>query len=134
MGRHKLTLGWRWLALVTVYDLVDLDRATADGLARGFVKVLNAPGKDCVLGGTIVGAHAPELLSECVLARKPGIALKKLLGTMLIYPTLREDDKYVAANSKRAHAPQRLLWCAAGLRCRKGRLLMDPYQRQRSVR
>ena len=94
---------------VTVYQLADLDRAIADGEAQGFVKVLTVPGKDRILGVTIVGEHAGDLLAEFVLAMKHGIGLNKILGTIHTYPTLAEANKYVAGNWKRAHAPQRLL-------------------------
>ncbi|MDQ3286731.1 MAG: FAD-dependent oxidoreductase [Pseudomonadota bacterium] len=94
---------------VTRYGLDDLDRAIADSHDRGFVKVLTQPGKDRILGATIVGAHASDLLAEFVLAMKHGLGLNKLLGTIHIYPTMSEANKYVAGNWKRAHAPERLL-------------------------
>ncbi|MBW6495403.1 MAG: FAD-dependent oxidoreductase, partial [Burkholderiaceae bacterium] len=94
---------------VTTYGIDDLDRAIADGEAHGFVKVLTVPGKDRILGVTIVGEHAGDLLSEWVLAMKHGIGLNKILGTIHIYPTLAEANKYAAGNWKRAHAPQTLL-------------------------
>lgn len=94
---------------VTRYGLDDLDRAIADGSAHGFVKVLTVPGKDRILGVTIVGEHAGELLAEYVLAMKHGLGLNKILGTIHAYPTLAEANKYAAGAWKRAHAPQRLL-------------------------
>ena len=94
---------------VTTYALDDLDRAIADGEAHGFVKVLTVPGQDRILGATIVGEHAGDLLAEFVLAMKHGIGLNKILGTIHTYPTMAEANKYVAGNWKRAHAPQRLL-------------------------
>jgi len=94
---------------VTVYDIADLDRAIADSAAHGFVKVLTPPGRDRILGVTIVGAHAAELIAEYVLAMKHGIGLNKILGTIHIYPTMAEANKYAAGQWKRAHAPQRLL-------------------------
>ena len=94
---------------VTTYALDDLDRAIADGEAHGFVKVLTVPGKDRILGATIVGEHAGDLLAEFVLAMKHGIGLNKILGTIHTYPTMAEANKAVAGNWKRAHAPQRLL-------------------------
>ena len=94
---------------VTTYALDGLDRALADGEAHGFVKVLTVPGKDRILGATIVGEHAGDLLAEFVLAMKHGIGLNKILGTIHTYPTMAEANKYVAGNWKRAHAPQRLL-------------------------
>ena len=94
---------------VTTYGIDDLDRAIADGEAHGFVKVLTVPGRDRILGATIVGEHAGDLLAEFVLAMKHGIGLNKLLGTIHIYPTLAEANKYVAGNWKRAHAPAGLL-------------------------
>jgi pyruvate/2-oxoglutarate dehydrogenase complex dihydrolipoamide dehydrogenase (E3) component len=94
---------------VTRYELEELDRAIADSATRGFVKVLTEPGKDRVLGVTIVGAHAADLLAEYVLAMKHKIGLNKILGTIHTYPTMSEANKYVAGDWKRAHAPQRLL-------------------------
>ena len=98
---------------VTRYDMDDLDRAIADGTAHGFVKVLTVPGKDKILGVTIVGEHAGDLLAEYVLAMKYGLGLNKILGTIHTYPTLSEANKYAAGQWKRAHAPHRLLgWLA----------------------
>ena len=94
---------------VSVYHLDDLDRAIADGEAHGFIKVLTVPGKDRILGVTIVGEHAGDLIAEYVLAMKQGIGLNKILGTIHIYPTLAEANKYVAGVWKKAHAPQQLL-------------------------
>jgi len=94
---------------VTTYGIDDLDRAIADGSAHGLVKVLTVPGKDKVLGATIAGEHAGDLVTEFVSAMKHGIGLNKILGTIHIYPTLAEANKYVAGNWKRAHAPQNLL-------------------------
>jgi pyruvate/2-oxoglutarate dehydrogenase complex dihydrolipoamide dehydrogenase (E3) component/uncharacterized membrane protein YdjX (TVP38/TMEM64 family) len=94
---------------VTQYNIDDLDRAIADSEAHGFVKVLTVPGKDKILGVTIVGAHAADLLAEYVLAMKHGLGLNKILGTIHTYPTMAEANKYAAGEWKRAHAPQRLL-------------------------
>ena len=90
---------------VTVYGIDDLDRAIADGEAHGFVKVITAPGKDRILGATLVGEHAGDLITEFVTAMKNGIGLNRILGTIHVYPTLAEANKYVAGNWKRAHAP-----------------------------
>jgi pyruvate/2-oxoglutarate dehydrogenase complex dihydrolipoamide dehydrogenase (E3) component/uncharacterized membrane protein YdjX (TVP38/TMEM64 family) len=98
---------------VTTYGIDDLDRAIADGTAHGFVKVLTVPGKDRILGATIVGEHAGDLLAEYVLAMKHGLGLNKILGTIHTYPTLAEANKYAAGEWKRAHAPKKLLqWVA----------------------
>ena len=98
---------------VTRYGIDDLDRAITDGTAHGFVKVLTVPGKDKILGVTIVGEHAGDLLAEFVLAMKHGLGLNKILGTIHTYPTLSEANKYAAGEWKRAHAPQRVLgWLA----------------------
>ncbi|MCM3565133.1 FAD-dependent oxidoreductase [Hydrogenophaga intermedia] len=94
---------------ITRFDIGELDRAIADSEASGFVKVLTEPGKDRILGVTIVGAHAGELLAEYVLAMKHGLGLNKVLGTIHTYPTLAEANKYAAGTWKRAHAPQGLL-------------------------
>ena len=94
---------------VTKYGIDDLDRAIADSEAHGFVKVLTVPGKDRILGVTIVGTHAGDLLAEYVLAMKHGLGLNKMLGTIHTYPTLSEANKYAAGEWKRAHQPHRLL-------------------------
>ena len=94
---------------VTRYGIDDLDRAIADGEADGFVKVLTPPGQDRILGVTIVGQHAAELLAEYVLAMKHGLGLNKILGTIHTYPTWSEANKYAAGAWRRAHQPQRLL-------------------------
>jgi pyruvate/2-oxoglutarate dehydrogenase complex dihydrolipoamide dehydrogenase (E3) component/uncharacterized membrane protein YdjX (TVP38/TMEM64 family) len=94
---------------VTRYRLDDLDRAIADGTTEGFVKVLTAPGKDRILGVTIAGAHAADLLAEYVLAMKAGVGLNRILGTIHTYPTMAEANKYAAGEWKRAHQPERLL-------------------------
>ncbi len=94
---------------VTTYGIDDLDRAIADSVAHGFIKVLTVPGKDKILGVTLVGEHAGDLIAEYVLAMKQGIGLNKILGTIHIYPTLAEANKFVAGNWKRAHAPEKLL-------------------------
>ncbi|MCK9621836.1 MAG: FAD-dependent oxidoreductase [Methylobacter sp.] len=98
---------------VSTYHLDDLDRAIADGVAHGFVKILTPPGRDRILGVTIVGEQAGELIAEFVLAMKHNIGLNKLLGTIHIYPTLSEANKYVAGIWKRNHVPKGLLWCVA---------------------
>jgi pyruvate/2-oxoglutarate dehydrogenase complex dihydrolipoamide dehydrogenase (E3) component/uncharacterized membrane protein YdjX (TVP38/TMEM64 family) len=98
---------------VTKFELADLDRALTDGQTTGFVKVLTVPGKDRILGVTIVGQHAGDLLAEYVLAMKHGLGLSQILGTIHTYPTLSEANKYAAGAWKRAHAPERLLqWVA----------------------
>jgi hypothetical protein len=91
---------------VTVYGIDDLDRAIADGEAHGFVKVLTAPGTDRILGVTIVGEHAGDLLAEYVLAMKHGLGLNKILGTIHTYPTLAEANKYAAGAWKRSTVTQ----------------------------
>ena len=116
---------------VTTYGIDDLDRAIADEEAHGVVKVLTAPGKDRILGVTIAGEHAGDLIIEYIAAMRHGIGLNKILGTIHIYPTLAEANKYAAGAWKKAHAPERLLrgverfhaWMrGAGARRRQGRV------------
>lgn len=94
---------------VVKYGIDDLDRAIADSEAHGFVKVLTVPGKDKILGVTIVGVHAGDLLAEYVLAMKHGLGMNKILGTIHTYPTLSEANKYAAGEWKRAHQPHKVL-------------------------
>ena len=94
---------------ISRYGIDDLDRAIADEEAEGFVKVLTVPGKDQILGVTIVGSHSGELLAEFVLAMKYRLGLNKILGTIHAYPTLAEANKYAAGVWKKAHAPQGVL-------------------------
>lgn len=94
---------------VTLFDFDDLDRAIADEAVQGFIKVLTVPGKDKILGVTIVGKHGGDLLAECVLAMKHGLGLNKILGTIHTYPTLSEVNKYAAGAWKKNHVPKRIL-------------------------
>jgi len=108
---------------VTRYGIDDLDRAITDGAAHGFVKVLTVPGKDRILGVTLVGEHASELLAEFVLAMSKGLGLNKILGTIHAYPTWAEANKYAAGEWKRAHTPQQLLaWVEKYHDLRRGRV------------
>jgi pyruvate/2-oxoglutarate dehydrogenase complex dihydrolipoamide dehydrogenase (E3) component/uncharacterized membrane protein YdjX (TVP38/TMEM64 family) len=91
------------------YDLGHLDRAVAESANTGFVKILVQPGRDKILGVTIVAASAGELLAEFVLAMKHGLGLNKILGTIHSYPTMAEANKYAAGEWKKAHKPERLL-------------------------
>ncbi|MDQ7016676.1 MAG: FAD-dependent oxidoreductase [Gammaproteobacteria bacterium] len=94
---------------VTRYELDDLDRAIADSETAGFVKILTPPNSDKILGVTIVGTHAGELISEYILAMKHNLGLNKILGTIHIYPTLSEANKYAAGIWKKNHAPEKVL-------------------------
>ena len=106
---------------VTRYDIDDLDRAIAESETRGFVKVLTVPGKDTILGVTIVAAHAGELLAEYVLAMKQKIGLNKILGTIHSYPTMAEANKYAAGEWKKANKPEKLIgWVGRYFDWRRG--------------
>jgi pyruvate/2-oxoglutarate dehydrogenase complex dihydrolipoamide dehydrogenase (E3) component len=98
---------------VTIYGIENLDRAIADSENHGFVKVLTPPKSDKILGVTIVGPHASDIIAEYVFAMKNGLGLSKVLGTIHIYPTLAEANKYAAGEWKKAHAPESILkWVA----------------------
>lgn len=94
---------------LTRYNIDDLDRAIADSEDHGFIKVLTKPGKDKILGVTIVGAHAGDILAEYVLAVRHGLGLNKILSTVHTYPTMSEANKYAAGEWKKAHAPKKVL-------------------------
>ena len=94
---------------LTVYDLADLDRAIAERQATGFVRVLTVPGKDRILGVTIVGRGAGEWLAEFTLAMREGLGLGRILRTIHPYPTWSEANKYAAGVWRKAHAPERVL-------------------------
>lgn len=94
---------------VSRYGIDDLDRAITEDEDHGFIKVLTEPGKDRILGVTIVGPHAGDTIAEYVTAMKYGLGLNKILGTIHIYPTFSESNKYVAGAWKKAHAPQSVL-------------------------
>lgn len=94
---------------VSRYGLDDLDRAIAEGAEQGFVKVLTVPGSDKILGVTIVGHHAGDIIAEFVAAMKHGFGLDKILGTIHIYPTFAEANKFAAGVWRRQNAPQRAL-------------------------
>ena len=94
---------------ITTYGIDDLDRAIADSSDEGVVKILTVPGKDKILGVTILGKGAGDLIPEFILAMKYKLGMNKILGTIHIYPTMSESNKYAAGNWKRAHAPEKLL-------------------------
>ncbi|MEM1187337.1 MAG: FAD-dependent oxidoreductase [Pseudomonadota bacterium] len=106
---------------VTTYGIDDLDRAIADSEDQGFVKVLTAPGRDRILGATIVSAHAGDLLAEFTLAMKHGLGLNKILGTIHIYPTMSEANRFLASEWRKARKPERVLaWVERYHRWRRG--------------
>ncbi|MGE4579832.1 MAG: dihydrolipoyl dehydrogenase [Desulfuromonadales bacterium] len=94
---------------ITRFELAELDRAIAEGEDRGWIKVITPPGQDKILGVTIVGTHAGDLLAEYILAMKHGLGLNKILGTIHPYPTLAEANKMAAGEWKKAHVPEKLL-------------------------
>ncbi|MDX1490835.1 MAG: FAD-dependent oxidoreductase [Pseudohongiellaceae bacterium] len=105
---------------VTRYGIDDLDRAIADEEAHGFIKVLTVPGSDRILGATIVGYHAAELLSEFILAMTHGLGLKKIAATTHIYPTLSEANRFTANAWRNARIPTHLLpWAEKFFRWRR---------------
>jgi dihydrolipoamide dehydrogenase len=105
---------------ISYYPLSELDRAITDSETQGFIKVLTPPNKDKILGVTIVGNHASDLLAEFVLAMKYNLGLNKVLNTIHIYPTMAEANKYVAGVWKRNHAPKKLLqWLSCFHRWRR---------------
>ncbi len=91
------------------YEISELDRAIADGEAKGFIKVLTKKKSDEILGVTILSAHSGEMIQEYVLAMKYKIGLNKILGTIHTYPTMVEANKYVAGNWKKANKPEKIL-------------------------
>ncbi len=106
---------------LTRYEIDDLDRAIADGEAHGFVKVLTVAGSDRILGATIVGYHAAELITEFVLAMTHGLGLKKIGATTHIYPTLAESNRFAANAWRNARIPTHLLpWAERYFRWRRG--------------
>lgn len=106
---------------VTRFELAGLDRAIVDSATAGFIKVITPRNKDRILGVTIVGASAGELLAEFVLAMRHGLGLNKILGTIHTYPTLAEANKYLAGEWRKAHKPETLLrWVGRYHRWRRG--------------
>ncbi|HIF9313104.1 TPA: dihydrolipoyl dehydrogenase [Photobacterium damselae] len=98
---------------VVTYGIDDLDRAITDGEDHGFIKVITPKGKDTILGATIVGANAGDLLAEFTLAMRHNLGLNKILATVHPYPTMSEAVKYTAGVWKRNNAPEKLLeWVA----------------------
>jgi len=94
---------------VHFYDLRHLDRAVADGTNHGFIKLLVEPGKDKILGATIVGPHAGDMMAEIVLAKRHGLGLKAIMAAIHTYPTLAEGNKLAAGVWTKATAPQKIL-------------------------
>ena len=94
---------------ITTYDMGELDRAITDEAAHGLVKILTVPGRDRILGATIVGERAGDLITEFISAMKNNIGLNRILDTIHVYPTFAEANRYAAGNWKKAHTPAMLL-------------------------
>ncbi|MGI9251633.1 MAG: FAD-dependent oxidoreductase [Pseudohongiellaceae bacterium] len=92
---------------ITRYELSHHDRALADGEAHGFVKVLTEPGKDKILGATITGHHAADLIGEFVLAMTHNMGLKQISAATHIYPTMLEANKFAANAWRSARLPEK---------------------------
>ena len=106
---------------VTRYDLDDLDRAIAESEAHGFVKILTAKGSDRILGATIIGQNAGEILAEVTFAMKHKMGLRKILQTIHPYPTWAEANKYAAGQFGLARKPEALLkWAERWFRWQRG--------------
>ncbi len=90
---------------VTIFPLHELDRAITESATKGFVKLLTVPGKDTLLGVTIIGHNAGEVIGEYVLAMRHGLGLNKVLSTVHAYPTMNEANKFAAGKWKKANAP-----------------------------
>jgi pyruvate/2-oxoglutarate dehydrogenase complex dihydrolipoamide dehydrogenase (E3) component len=98
---------------ITTYGIDDLDRAIADSEDHGVVRVLTKPGTDKILGATIVGQHASDLIVEFIAGMKHGFGLNKILGTIHIYPTMAEANKYLAGNWKKKQTSENVFkWLA----------------------
>ncbi len=93
---------------LTQYSLSNLDRAITDQEAQGFIKVLTVPGKDKILGVTIVASHAGDLIAEFVFAMTHNMGLKKIAATTHIYPTFNEANKFTANAWRSARLPAKL--------------------------
>jgi pyruvate/2-oxoglutarate dehydrogenase complex dihydrolipoamide dehydrogenase (E3) component/uncharacterized membrane protein YdjX (TVP38/TMEM64 family) len=91
---------------VTMFPLHELDRAITDSATKGFIKLLTVPSKDKILGVTIVGEHAGDIIGEYVLAMRHGMGLNKILSTVHAYPSYIEANKFAAGRWKKAHAPE----------------------------
>jgi pyruvate/2-oxoglutarate dehydrogenase complex dihydrolipoamide dehydrogenase (E3) component len=78
------------------YDWSELDRAVTDSATTGFTKVLAERGKDRILGATVVGARAGEVMHELLVAAKHGIGLSRLSATIHAYPTYSSSVQRVA--------------------------------------
>jgi len=88
------------------YSFSELDRAITDGDDYGFMRVLVKPGKDTILGVTIAGSRASDLIAEFVLAMKYGLGLSKILSTIHLYPSYPEANKALAGVWKKQTAPR----------------------------
>jgi pyruvate/2-oxoglutarate dehydrogenase complex dihydrolipoamide dehydrogenase (E3) component len=122
VGHNELSAAEAGVAYEVVrFDVGELDRAVADGARRGFVKLLVVPGKDRILGATIVGAGAGEVMAEVVLAMRHGLGLGKILSTVHAYPTMAEANKFAAGVWRKAHQPEGALrWAERWHRWRRG--------------
>lgn len=122
---------------ITRYELAELDRAITEQATHGFVKVLTVPGNDRILGATVVGERAGELIAEFALAMRHRIGLSGILATVHAYPTFVEANKHAAGAWRRVHVPERALrWLERWHRWRRHELSAphpEPTKRERKV-
>jgi pyruvate/2-oxoglutarate dehydrogenase complex dihydrolipoamide dehydrogenase (E3) component len=71
-------------------EFSDVDRGIVDGATEGFVKIHVKKGTDQILGATIVGSHAGDMISEITVAMQAGMGLGKLANVIHPYPTAAE--------------------------------------------
>ena len=94
---------------VTEYDLADLDRAITEDEKKGVVRVITRKGKDQILGATIVSSQASSMILEFVSAMKNKKGLNSILGTIHVYPSFGEANKYAAGRWKKKNVSPRTL-------------------------
>ncbi len=91
VGLYEKDLQEKNIGFVTfMREFADVDRGIVDGETEGFVKIHVKKGTDQILGATIVGSHAGDMISEITVAMNSGMGLGKLANVIHPYPTAAE--------------------------------------------
>jgi pyruvate/2-oxoglutarate dehydrogenase complex dihydrolipoamide dehydrogenase (E3) component len=103
VGLNETEAAARGIAVRAIrVDLAGNDRAVCEGETAGFLKLLTPPGRDGILGATLVGAHAGELIHEALVAMHGGLRLRDLAATVHVYPTFAEAFRRAGDESRKA--------------------------------
>lgn len=109
VGLHVWDASERAIAIKSYTVMMqDVDRAITDGQDDGFVKIHVKAGTDRILGATIVGSKASELINEISVAMSTGIGMQELAEVLHTYPSQSDAIRLAALAYRRDRPKSRL--------------------------